>query len=58
MICRQQFQEILNVCKALGADVRYDPDYGHLTVLAWESEGEQRARFIQQQIQRQTAHYP
>lgn len=58
MICHQQLQEILDICKALGADVRYDPEYGHLTALAWESEGEQRARFIQQQIQRQTAKYP
>lgn len=57
MICHRQLQEILDICKTLGADVRYDPEYGHLTALAWESEGEQRAHFIQQQIQKQTAKY-
>lgn len=54
----QRLQYISNICNTLGADVRYDPEYRHLTVLAWESEGEQRALTIQQQIQRQTAKYP
>ncbi len=55
MIQNPQLQTISNVCNALGADVRYDPESRHLVVLAWESEGLQRALFIQQQIQRQTA---
>lgn len=58
MIQNPQLQSISNVCNTLGADVRYYPEYRHLTVLAWEDEGIQRARFIQQHIQRQTAQYP
>lgn len=54
----EQLQHISDICNKLGADVRYDPEYRHLIVLAWEHEGEQRARFIQQQIQRQTANDP
>lgn len=55
MIPNQQLQGISDVCNALGADVRYNPEYQHLFVLAWEHEGEQRAIFIQQQIQKQAA---
>lgn len=58
MIQNPQLQNISDICNALGADVRYDPEYQHLTVLAWEDEGIHRARFIQQQIQRQTAGNP
>lgn len=58
MIQNQQIQSIFDICKALGADVRYDPKYGHLTALAWESEGEEHSLFIQQQIQWQTAKLP
>lgn len=54
----QPLQEMSDMCRALGADVRYDPEYGHLTALAWEDEGEQRARSIQRQIQRQAEKYP
>ena len=54
----QELQQLSDVCRSLGADVRYCPDYGHLTALAWESEGEQRALSIQRQIRRQTAKYP
>jgi len=54
----QELQQLSDVCRTLGADVRYYPGYGHLTALAWESEGEQRALSIQQQIRRQTAKYP
>ncbi len=58
MIPNRQLQSISDTCNALGADVRYDPEYQHLTVLAWEHEGAERAHFIQQQIQRQTASDP
>lgn len=58
MIQNQHLQSILDICNALGADVRYDPKYGHLTALARESVGEEHALFIQQQIQRQTAELP
>ena len=55
MIPNQQLQGISDVCNALGADVRYNPEYQHLIVLAWEHEGEQRALFIQRKIQQQAA---
>ena len=58
MTQEQRFRRLYDVCNALGADVRYSPEHGHLTVLAWESEGEQRALFIQRQIQLATANYP
>lgn len=53
MTQNQLLQGISDACSALGADVRYDPENQCLTVLAWENEGIQRARFIQRQIQRQ-----
>lgn len=58
MTREQQFQQIYDICHALGADVRYCPEYGHLTVLSWENEGEKHALSIQRQIQQQTASYP
>ena len=58
MMANQQLQNISDICNVLGADVRYDPEYRHLIVLAWEHEGTQRALFIQQQIQRQTEGNP
>ena len=58
MMENQQLQNISDICNVLGADVRYDPKYQHLIVLAWEHEGVQRALFIQQQIQQQTADDP
>lgn len=58
MIQNPELQSISDICSALGADVRYDPEYRHLTVLAWEDEGIQRARFIQQQIQQQVEGKP
>ena len=58
MIANRELQSISDVCNALGADVRYDPEYRHLIVLAWEHEGEQRALFIQRLIQKQAEHYP
>lgn len=58
MIPNRQLQSISDVCNALGADVRYHPEYRHLIVLAWEHEGEQRALFIQRLIQCQAANDP
>ena len=58
MIPNQQLQSISDICNALGADVRYSSEYQRLIVLAWEHEGEQRALFIQRQIQRQTEDDP
>lgn len=53
-----RIQNISDLCHALGADVRYDPRYQHLVVLAWEYKGEDQARFVQTQIQRQVLWYP
>ena len=58
MTTDQRLQSISDFCSALGADARYQPEYRHLVVLAWEHEGEQRALFIQRQIQRQTEDNP
>lgn len=58
MIPNRQLQSISDVCNAMGADVRYDPDHRHLVVLAWEDEGEQRALSIQRQIQRRAVNDP
>lgn len=58
MIANQELQSISDACTALGADVRYDPEYRHLIILAWEYEGEQRALFIQRLIQEQAERYP
>ena len=54
----RQLQKISDLCAALGADVRYGPEARYLTVLAWEHDGERRARFIQQQIRKQAANDP
>ena len=54
----RRIQDISDLCRTLGADVRYDPRYQHLVVLAWEHKGEEQARFIQKQIQRQAAQHP
>lgn len=53
-----QLQAISDICRVLGADVRYCPEYRHLTVLVWENEGEEKALSIQRQIQRQTEKHP
>ena len=58
MIANQELQSISDACTALGADVRYDPEYRYLIILAWEYEGEQRALFIQRLIQEQAERYP
>lgn len=54
----QQLRHISDICRTMGADVRYRPEHGHMTVLAWESEGESHALSIQRQIQRQAAKCP
>ena len=58
MTTDQRLQSISDLCSVLGADARYQPEYRHLVVLAWEHEGEQRALFIQRQIQRQAEDDP
>lgn len=58
MILDQVFQNLADICQAMGADVRYCPERRYLTALAWEDEGERQARSIQQEIQRRTATHP
>ena len=58
MTLDQVLQKLTDICRVMGADVRYCPEHRYLTALAWEDEGEQQARFIQQEIQRRTATYP
>lgn len=58
MILDQAFQNLADICHAMGADVRYCSERRYLTALVWEDEGERQARFIQQYIQRRTAQYP
>lgn len=54
----RRIQDISDLCRALGADVRYDSRYRHLVVLAWEYKGEEQAHFIQKQIQCQASRHP
>lgn len=58
MTLDQVLQELTDICRVMGADVRYCPEHRYLTALVWENEGERQARFIQQEIQRQTAMRP
>lgn len=58
----EQLEAVLSACRNLNVDIRYDPEYGHFTAMAWESGvhtcSETQARTIQKIIKEQTAHYP
>lgn len=59
MTREQQLMELSAACRDLGAEVRYCPEYGHLTAIFWEgSMDEARALSAQRTIQRLTACYP
>lgn len=58
MMADRQLRSISDACSAMGADVRYDPEYRRLIVLAWEDKGEQNALSIQKKVQQQTAECP
>lgn len=49
-------------CRRLGAEVQYSPEYCHFTAMIWEdqcpSNGQEKALFIQKQIQERAAQYP
>lgn len=51
----KQLEEMLAVCKALGAEVRYSPEGRYFTAMVWngwgEPEKEQAALAIQKKIQ-------
>lgn len=33
----EQLEEMLAVCRDLGAEVEYHPEYGHFTAMVWET---------------------
>lgn len=58
----EQLEEVLFACRDLELDIRYDPECGHFTALAWEngihSCNEETACSLQKAIKEQTARYP
>ena len=58
----EQLEEMLAVCRNLGAEVEYDPEYSHFTAIVWEGwtlpYDEEKAISIQDQIYQRTAQYP
>lgn len=58
----KQLDAMQAVCRELGAEVNYRPEYGHFTAMIWEDQDpscdEGHARSIQNQIQQRTAQYP
>ena len=58
----QELAELCEVCRSLGADVRFHPAQRYLTAMVWEGwawpHDEGPARAIQRQIQKKTAQYP
>lgn len=59
---QKQLEEMAVICRELGADVEYRPEYGHFTAMIWEDQislcSKERALYIQKQIQQETAQYP
>lgn len=58
----EQLEAVLFACRDLKLDIRYDPECGHFTAMAWEdgsrSCNEEQARSIQKTIKERTAQYP
>lgn len=58
----RELAELCEVCRSLGADVRFHPAQRYLTAMVWEGwawpHDEGPARAIQRQIQEKTAQYP
>lgn len=58
----EQLEEMIAVCRELGAEVEYHPGYGHFTAMVWEGwdqpHDEGKALSIQKQIYQRTAQYP
>lgn len=54
--------EVLAICRGLGAEVNYRPEYRHFTAMIWEDQmpavSEAAARSIQEEIQQRIAQYP
>lgn len=59
---QKQLETMAAICRGLGADVEYRPEYGHFTAMIWEGQTslreEEQALYIQKQIQQETAQYP
>lgn len=58
----EQLEEMLAVCRDLGAEVDYRPECGHFTAMVWEGwllpDDEEKALSIQSQIYEKTAQHP
>ena len=58
----EQLEEMLAICRSLGAEVEYHPEYSHFTAMVWEGwslpHDEGAALAIQNQIDQRTAQYP
>ena len=58
----QPLAELSEVCRTLGAEVRYHPEQRYLTAMVWaesvQISNEGAAHMVQQQIQEKTAQYP
>jgi len=58
----EQLEEMLAVCRNLGAEVEYRPEYGHFTAMVWEDWDppftQEQALSIQEQICQRTTQYP
>lgn len=59
---QEQLEAMVAACGDVDAEVRYDPDHGHITIMVWEDGAnpadEQRALAIQQKIKQQSTQYP
>lgn len=57
-----QLMELLSICRSLGTEVNYRPEYRHFTAMIWEDQkptvSEAAALSIQKEIQQRTAQYP
>lgn len=59
----RQLEELCTVCRELGAEVSYCPEYRSFTAMVWNGwdcwpHDEAPALAVQRQIQRQAAQYP
>ena len=59
---KAQLEEMLSLCRALGADVRYRPEQEHFTAMCWEGWDtffqEEKAQLLQQKMKERIAQYP
>lgn len=57
-----QLKAMMAICRELGTEVSFRPEYSHFTAMIWEDRDpscdEEQARSIQMKIQERTAQYP